>query len=564
MAKTANSPLEKKGAIVRAMDAVERVGNALPNPATIFLILTVAVIIISAICGSLGVSVTYETIDTANGNAIVEKTVKAVNLLTPDSIRHLVTTVVSSFTGFFALGTVFTIMIGVGVADGSGMISAMLRRAANSAPKTLVTAMVVFLGIMSNIASSTGYVVLVPLGAILFMAFGRHPIAGLAAAFAGVSGGWSANLLIGTNDPMFAGMSTQAAQTLNPNYMVTPVCNWYFMFISTFLVTAIGTFVTDKLVEPHLGKYEGAVDGTTEDLTPAEKKGLRFAGIASLIYVVLIVIAVAPQNGLLRNPETGGFLSSPFMSGIIFFIMLLFLISGIAYGIGAGTIKNDEDVIQLMNKCISGLASFMVLIFFAAQFTTCFNYSNLGTIISVSGANFLKGIGFVGLPLIICFIILTAFINIFIAVDSAKWAIMAPIFVPMFMRLGLSPELTQVAYRIGDSSTNIIAPLMPFFVLTVAFFQKYDKKAGIGSVISTMLPYSICFLLGWIVLCSIWYLLGLPLDPASFSSCKRRKRSKKKNGLFPESIRTGPKQIEAAVCTSMGCVQPLSKKEFKH
>ncbi len=413
MAKTKSTSLEKKGAIVRAMDAVERVGNALPNPATIFLILTAAVIVISAICGAAGVSVTYETIDTANGNAIVEKTVKAVNLLTPDSIRHLVTTVVSSFTGFFALGTVFTIMIGVGVADGSGMISALLRRAANSAPKTLVTAMVVFLGIMSNIASSTGYVVLVPLGAILFMAFGRHPIAGLAAAFAGVSGGWSANLLIGTNDPMFAGMSTQAAQTLDPNYLVTPVCNWFFMFVSTFLITAVGTFVTDKLVEPHLGKYEGAVDTATDTLTPAERKGLKFAGIASLIYVVLIVAAVAPSNGLLRNPETGGFLSSPFMSGIIFFIMLLFLISGIAYGIGAGTIKNDEDVIQLMNKCISGLASFMVLIFFAAQFTTCFNYSNLGTIISVSGANFLKGIGFVGLPLVICFIILTAFINIF-------------------------------------------------------------------------------------------------------------------------------------------------------
>lgn len=515
MAKTANSSLEKKGAIVRAMDAVERVGNALPNPATIFLILTVAVIIISAICAAAGVSVTYETIDTANGNAIVEKTVSAVNLLSPDSVRHLVTTVVSSFTGFFALGTVFTIMIGVGVADGSGMISALLRRAASSAPKTLVTAMVVFLGIMSNIASSTGYVVLVPLGAILFMAFGRHPIAGLAAAFAGVSGGWSANLLIGTNDPMFAGMSTQAAQTLDPNYLVTPVCNWFFMFVSTFLITAIGTFVTDKLVEPHLGKYEGAVETNTDSLTDAERRGLRFAGIASLVYVLLICVAVVPKNGLLRNPQTGGFLQSPFMSGIIFFIMLLFLISGIAYGIGAGTIKNDEDVIQLMNKCISGLASFMVLIFFAAQFTTCFNYSNLGTIISVSGANFLKGIGFVGLPLVICFIILTAFINIFIAVDSAKWAIMAPIFVPMFMRLGLSPELTQVAYRIGDSSTNIIAPLMPFFVLTVAFFQKYDKKAGIGSVISTMLPYSICFLLGWILLFSVWYLLGLPLGPGA-------------------------------------------------
>ena len=203
------------------------------------------------------------------------------------------------------------------------------------------------------------------------------------------------------------------------------------------------------------------------------------------------------------------------MSGIIFFMMLLFLLPGLAYGIGAGSIKNDKDMIALMNKTISGLSSFMVLIFFAAQFTSCFNYSNLGTIISVSGADFLKSVGFTVLPLVICFIVLTAFINIFIAVDSAKWAIMAPIFVPMFMRLGLSPELTQCAYRIGDSATNIIALLMPFFVLTVAFFQKYDKKAGIGSVISTMLPYSICFLLGWLVMFSVWYLLGLPLGPGS-------------------------------------------------
>lgn len=427
----------------------------------------------------------------------------------------MVTTVVSNFTGFFALGTVFTIMIGVGVADGTGFLSALLRKVAASTPKGLVTSVVVFLGIMSNIASSTGYVVLVPLGAILFMAFGRHPIAGLAAAFAGVSGGWSANLLIATNDPMFAGMSTQAAQTLDPNYTVLPVANWFFMIASTFLITAIGTLVTDKLVEPRLTPYVPDASEQVQDIAENEKRGMRFAGITALVYVLFIASLVAPTNGLLRNPETHSFLSSPFMSGIIFFMMLLFLLPGLAYGIGAGSIKNDKDMIALMNKTISGLSSFMVLIFFAAQFTSCFNYSNLGTIISVSGADFLKSVGFTGLPLVICFIVLTAFINIFIAVDSAKWAIMAPIFVPMFMRLGLSPELTQCAYRIGDSATNIIALLMPFFVLTVAFFQKYDKKAGIGSVISTMLPYSICFLLGWLVMFSVWYLLGLPLGPGS-------------------------------------------------
>ena len=314
---------------------------------------------------------------------------------------------------------------------------------------------------------------------------------------------------------MFAGMSTQAAQMIDPGYTVLPVCNWYFMIASTFLITIIGTIVTDKLIEPRLAPYVPDASEVVQDIAENEKRGMRWAGITALAYVIFMAVLVVPSNGLLRNPETHAFLTSPFMSGIIFFMMLLFLLPGLAYGIGAGTVKNDKDVVALMNKTIAGLASFMVLIFFAAQFTACFNYSNLGTIISVSGANFLQSVGFVGLPLIICFIVLTAFINIFIAVDSAKWAIMAPIFVPMFMRLGLSPELTQVAYRIGDSSTNIIAPLMPFFVLTVAFFQKYDKKAGIGSVISTMLPYSLAFLIGWIIMFAVWYLLGLPLGPGS-------------------------------------------------
>ena len=507
--------LEKKSGLMRFLDGIEKAGNAMPNPATLFLILTALVMIISAICASAGVSVTYETVDTANGNAVVETTVAAVNLLSVDMIRKIVTMVVSNFTGFFALGTVFTIIVGVSVADNSGLISALLRKAAGSVPKSLISAMVVFLGIMSNIASSTGYVVLVPLGAFLFMGFGRHPIAGLAAAFAGVSGGWSANLLIGTNDPMFAGITTAAANMLDPNYAATPLCNWYFMFASTFVITAVGTFVTDKIVEPRLGKYEGEIDASaSQALSAEEKKGLKYAGIAALIYVAIILAGVLPTNGVLRS-ATGGVLSSPFMSGIIFFMMLLFLIPGIAFGIGCGKIKSDKDIVAMMNKGIEGLAGFMVLIFFAAQFTNLFTMSNLGTILSVAGANFLQAVGFTGLPLIICLIILTALVNLLIAVDSAKWVMMAPIFVPMFMRLGLSPELTQCAYRIGDSCTNIIAPTMPFFVLTVSLFQKYDKKAGIGSVVATMLPYSICFLIGWTILFCVFYFLNLPLGPGS-------------------------------------------------
>ena len=317
---------KKKGFVLRALDTVEHVGNALPNPATIFLILTGVVIVLSAICAACGGSVTYDFLDNSKGE-ITQKTVAAVSLLAPDSIRHMVTTVVGNFTGFFALGTVFTIMIGVGVADGTGFMSALLRKVAASTPKAFVTAVVVFLGIMSNIASSTGYVVLVPLGAVLFMAFGRHPIAGLAAAFAGVSGGWSANLLIGTNDPMFAGMSTQAAQMIDPNYNVLPVCNWYFMIASTFLITIIGTFVTDKIIEPRLAPYVPDASEQVQDIGENEKRGMRWAGITALVYIAIMAMLVVPQNGLLRNPETHAFLSSPFMSGIIFFMMLLFLLS---------------------------------------------------------------------------------------------------------------------------------------------------------------------------------------------------------------------------------------------
>ncbi|HLR20698.1 MAG TPA: AbgT family transporter [Tissierellaceae bacterium] len=494
------------------LDSVEKIGNGLPSPSTLFFILFLIVIVLSFVFSSLGTNVTYDAI--VDGE-LQETNVEVQNLISREGLVHILTSAIGNFTGFFALGTVLTIMLGVGVADGSGLISALMRRVALNTPKALITSVVIFLGIMSNIASSTGYVVLVPLGAILFMAFGRHPIAGLSAAFAGVSGGWSANLLIGSNDPMFAGMSTAAAQTLNPDYVVQPIGNWYFMFISTFLLVIVGTFITDKIIEPRLPEYKQDTSEEAEVITEDEKRGMKFAAIATVIFVTIVLGLVLPQNGLLRDPETNGILSSPFMDSIIIIMMLLFLIPGIAFGYGAKTLKNEKDIIELMEKSISGLSSFIVLIFFAAQFTSAFEYSNMGVILSVKGAQLLQSIGLIGLPLLILFIILTAFINIFIAVDSAKWAMMAPIFVPMFMQLGISPEATQLAYRIGDSSTNIIAPLMPFFVLTVAFFQKYDEDAGIGSVVSTMLPYSLGFLSIWIVAIAVWYFLGLPIGPGA-------------------------------------------------
>jgi aminobenzoyl-glutamate transport protein len=500
----------KKNWVLKALDVVERVGNGLPHPTTMFIIFTLILIAVSYITAKIGVKVSYETYDSAT-KSLVNKETAVVNLLSPDSIRFMYTSVINNFTSFIALGTVFTIIMGVGVADGSGFMAAVLKKIVAVTPKRAVTATVIFLGIMSNVASSTGYVMLVPLGAILFMSFGRHPIAGLAATFAGVSGGWSANLLIGTNDPVFAGMSTEAARMINPNYTVLPTGNWYFMVASTFLITFVGTLVTEKIIEPRLGEYIPEEKIAVDDISLDEKRGMKFALISLVVFFIVVGLLVVPENALLRNPATGELLRSPFMSGIVFLMSMFFMIPGVFYGIGARTIKSDKDIINLMVKSINNLSGFMVLIFFAAQFVVFFNYSNLGIILSVKGANFLQETGFVGVPLIFAFIVMTAIINIFIAVDSAKWAIMAPIFVPMFMRIGFSPELTQAAYRVGDSCTNVIAPLMPFFPLVVAFAQKYDKKSGMGTMISLMLPYSIAFLIGWIILLIIWFVFNIPL-----------------------------------------------------
>lgn len=500
----------KKNWVLKALDVVERVGNGLPHPTTMFIIFTLILIAVSYITAKMGVKVSYEIYDSAT-KSLANKETAVVNLLSPDSIRFMYTSVINNFTSFIALGTVFTIIMGVGVADGSGFMAAVLKKIVAVTPKRAVTATIIFLGIMSNVASSTGYVMLVPLGAILFMSFGRHPIAGLAATFAGVSGGWSANLLIGTNDPVFAGMSTEAARMIDPNYTVLPTGNWYFMVASTFLITFVGTLVTEKIIEPRLGEYIPEEKIAVDDISLDEKRGMKFALISLVVFFIVVGMLVVPENALLRNPATGELLRSPFMSGIVFLMSMFFMIPGIFYGIGARTIKSDKDIINLMVKSINNLSGFMVLIFFAAQFVVFFNYSNLGIILSVKGANFLQETGFVGVPLIFAFIVMTAIINIFIAVDSAKWAIMAPIFVPMFMRIGFSPELTQAAYRVGDSCTNVIAPLMPFFPLVVAFAQKYDKKSGMGTMISLMLPYSIAFLIGWILLLIIWFVFNIPL-----------------------------------------------------
>jgi aminobenzoyl-glutamate transport protein len=519
MSKTATSKTvvtKKSGLFGKFLNWIEKVGNKMPHPVSIFVILSVAVVIISHLCAAAGVSVKFNRIDPSTLKS-AETTIKAVSLLEPDGVRWMFTSAVGNFTSFAPLGTVLVAMLGVGAAEGTGLISALLRKMVLSTPKRLITAVVVFAGVMSNIASDAGYVVLVPLGAIVFLSFKRHPLAGLAAAFAGVSGGFSANLLIGTLDPLLGGISTEAAKLFRPGYTVTATANWYFMAVSTFVITILGTLVTEKIVEPRLGEYKGEAAVEVEEMTASEKKGLKYALISFIVFIAVIAALIGPKTGVLRDPKTFEILGhSPFVSSIVPIIALFFLIPGIAYGIGAGTIKNDKQVVGFISKGMSSMGGYLVLAFTAAQFVAYFSKSNLGTILAVKGADFLKATGMTGFPLIIGFVLVSAFINLFIGSASAKWAIMAPIFIPMLMGIGYSPEFTQAAYRIGDSSTNIISPLMSYFAVIVAFAEKYDEDTGIGTLISNMVPYSIVFLLGWTILLAIWYALGLPLGPDAF------------------------------------------------
>ncbi len=494
--------------LTRFLGTVEKVGNALPHPATLFAILAGMVIFFSWLLSELGITVSHP-----KDGSIIEP----INLVSREGLHWILEHTVKNYTGFAPLGTVLVALLGIGVAEKSGLMATVLRLLVHTAPRRLLTFVIVLAGVMSNMASDVGYVLLVPLGAIIFLSIGRHPIAGLAAAFAGVSGGFSANLLLGTIDPLLAGITQEAARIIDVEYTITPACNYYFMFVSTFLIAALGTWVTEKIVVPRLGDYEGKKeqDDDLQPLTADEKKGLWWAGGVNLILIAVVVWGLVPADGFLRNIETGSVLHSPFMHGIVTFIFLGGLLAGMAYGFAAGTFKSDSDVVDGMKESMQTLGLFLVLVFFAAQFVAYFKYTNLGMILAIKGAGALKASGLGPIPLMLSFIVLSALLNLTMGSASAKWAFMAPIFVPMFMLLGYTPELVQGVYRIGDSTTNMISPMMSFFALIVAFVQKYDAKAGIGTVIATMLPYSVAFTIGWMVLLVIWLLLGLPLGPGA-------------------------------------------------
>lgn len=499
---------KKAGLFQRSLNSIEYIGNKLPHPVTLFIILAFIVLIISAIVSSTGVSVEHP------GDP--EQQITAKNLLNKEGIVYIFTSMVDNFINFAPLGVVLVTMLGIGFAERTGLISAGLRAFVLALPKSLITAGLVFAGIMSSVATDAGYVVLPPLGAVLFAAIGRHPLAGLAAAFAGVSGGFSANLVPTALEPLLGEMTIAAAAIENEAYAETMniLMNYYFTVVSVFLLTLVGTLVTEKVVEPRLGEYTGSHKEEATGLSKIEKKGLVSAGISLLISIAAAAFLIIPENAPLRG-EDGAIIMSPFMDSLVPIILILFFIPGAVYGAVTKSVKNDKDIANHLSGSMSSMGMFIVLSFAAGQFVAYFNESNLGMLIGVYGAEFLRDISLTGIPLILAFIIIAGIINLFIGSATAKWAMMAPIFVPIMMKLGYSPELTQMAYRIADSSTNIISPLMTYFALIIAYAQKYDKNMGIGTLISTMFPYSIFFFLFWTVMLVIWMLLGIDLGPGS-------------------------------------------------
>ncbi|WP_153730990.1 AbgT family transporter [Sporosarcina obsidiansis] len=501
-----DSSQKKDSFFNKMLNRIEIAGNKLPDPIVLFAIMALIILVISAIASYLNLS----AVSPADGKEIVVK-----NLLSKDGILDMLTGMVKNFSDFPPLGAVLVIMLGVGLADESGYFKTLMRRAVLSTPKKIIIPMIVLIGIIGNVAGDATQVVLPPLAATILMSFGFHPFVGLIAAYASTLGAFSANILIGMSDTLAAGFTEIGAQTVDPSFIANPAMNYYFIAVSTFFLLVVGTWVTYKFTIPRYGMFEGEIVAN-EVITPLEKKGLRWANISVVVVVAIVLIGVIPSNGWLRNAETGSIIQgSPLMAAVVPLVMILFLVPGIFYGIGAQTIKSTKDFGQQIGRAMSSMGPYIVLVFVSAQMLAYFNASNLGAIIAIKGAEFLDGIGFKGIPLFVSFIIFVALVNLLIGSASAKWAILAPIFVPMFMYLDYHPAFTQMMYRIGDSITNPITPMFPYLVLILAFAQKFDKKAGLGTLIAGLFPYSVFFGIFWIILLIVWYLLGIPVGPGA-------------------------------------------------
>lgn len=490
----------------KLLDTIERLGNRLPDPALLFVWALVFVWGLSALLAP----VEFTSMDPGTGQPI-----RIVNQLQSKSLVPFLVNSVKTFVEFPPLGLVLVAMLGVGVAEQAGLIQAGLKALLKVTPKRLLTPALLFVGLLSHAAGDSGYVVVIPLGAVMFAAAGRHPLLGLTTAFAGVSGGFSASLLPAGLDPLLQGFTQKAAQIVDPQATVNPLCNWFFMSGSVLVIVLIGWYVTDRIVEPRVAGL--AIDGTgappaLEPLTPAEFRGLLVSlGVLGLMFLGLAAWVLSAGDSW--RGSDGGLMGhdAPLMKGIVPLLFLFFLVPGVIFGAIAGSIRTHRDVIQAMSKSMGAMSYYMVMAFFAAQFTAAFKDSKLGVLTAVNGALLLQQLNLPPQITIVAIILMTALLDLLVGSASAKWALLAPILVPMLMTVGISPDLTQAAYRIGDSTVNIVTPLMPYFPLVVVYAQRYVKSVGIGTMVSLMLPYSVLFLLGWTVLLLAWWFLGLPL-----------------------------------------------------
>ncbi|HEY8505649.1 MAG TPA: AbgT family transporter [Gemmataceae bacterium] len=504
--------------IDRFLDAVEWAGNKLPDPAALFLIALVLTWVASALLAPVEFSdIDPRTIGVdAQGRERTPQPIRVHNQLAGEALATFLSSMVKTFVEFPPLGVVLVALLGVGVAEHTGFIGAVIKSLLRVTPAKLLTPMLLLVAIVSHSAGDTGYVLVVPLGGVIFAAAGRHPLAGIACAFAGVSGGFSANFLPSGLDPLLQGFTQAGAQIIDPGRQVNPLCNWWFTSVSSVLIILLGWYLTDRVIEPRLRNTR--VDGDPADMprmdpmTPAEVRGMRAGLLSVLVGLGLLAAASLPGDSPLRSPNgdlTGH--DAPLMKSIIPLIFLLFLVPGVIHGYVSGSVKSHRDIVQGMSRAMSMMGYYLVLAFFAALFTYAFKESNLGALLAIKGATFLQWLQLPGPVTVVGIILVTTTVNLLIGSASAKWAVLAPIFVPMLMQVGLSPELTQAAFRVGDSSTNIITPLMPYFPLVVLYCQRYVKGTGIGTLASLMLPFSVAFLMSWTLLLLVYWQVGLPL-----------------------------------------------------
>jgi aminobenzoyl-glutamate transport protein len=495
----------------RMLDAIERAGNKVPHPALIFVALCALVVLLSALVSWAGASVTYQTINPET-DAIEEVTASAQSLLSADGIRFMYANVVENFMSFTAVGVIIVAMLGVGVAEASGLIDALIRKLVKVAPRKLLTYILVFIGILSSIAADAGYLVLIPLAATAFLSMGRHPLAGLAASFAAVASVFSVNILIKPLDGILTEITNDAIHMIDPNRSIELTANFWFSAASVLLLTLVVSFITEKVIEPRLGAYDGPKpEHVGEDLSADEARGLKYAFLALLGVIAVFLLLSVPSSAPLRNPETGALIGdSPFMTGLIVMVTLLFLAMGVAYGIGAKTMRSTVQIIAAMEKAVSSLGSLILLLFIISQFLAYFTYSNIPTLVAVGLGDILENAGLGALWLLVGFIVVVAILDLIMTGAIPKWAIFAPVFIPLLMRLNVEPDAVLAAYRVGDSPFNAVTPLNAYFALIVSFAAKYQKNAGVGTVVALMLPYVAVVFVAWIALFVLWQVFGLP------------------------------------------------------